>query len=216
MAKHKPSEPAQVVREYGPFRANEVVHGVSFDGERVWFATGKKLRALDPARGEVTHELDAVCDAGTAFDGTHFYQLGQGRIQKLDARTGEVIASFASPGEGRDAGLTWAEGKLWIGKHDTRKIHQIDPTTGALLRTLESNRFVTGITWVDGELWHGTLEQGASELRRIDSQGGEVLESLSMPAGVHVTGLESDGADLFYCGGGESGKLRAVKRPRSR
>jgi hypothetical protein len=41
-----------------------------------------------------------------------------------------------------------------------------------------------------------------------------VLEQLAMPEGVGVSGLESDGADLFYCGGGPSGKVRAVKRPR--
>jgi streptogramin lyase len=209
------STTAEVVREYGPFFAGEDVHGVSHDGARVWFATGKRLRALDPVAGELTAELEVMCDAGTAFDGEHLYQLGGGRIQKLDPHTGKLLASLPSPGEaGSDAGLTWAEGKLWLAKHKTRKIYQIDPETGAVLRTLESNRFVTGVTWVDGELWHGTLEEGVSELRRIQPDNGEVIERLAMPSGAHVTGLESDGADLFYCGGGSSGKLRAVKRPR--
>ena len=93
-------------------------------------------------------------------------------------------------------------------------MHQIDPSTGAILRTLESNRFVTGVTFVDGELWHGTWEGDESELRRIDRQTGEVTERLALPAGVGVSGLESDGADRFFCGGGESGKLRVVRRPR--
>ena len=51
-------------------------------------------------------------------------------------------------------------------------------------------------------------------MRHIDPQTGEVLESLEMPAGVFVSGLESDGKDRFYCGGGKSGKVRAVKRPK--
>jgi hypothetical protein len=34
-----------------------------------------------------------------------------------------------------------------------------------------------------------------------------------MPEGVGVSGLESDGADQFFCGGGSSGKIRAVRRP---
>jgi outer membrane protein assembly factor BamB len=216
MAKQKPNESAQVVREYGPFVEGEVVHGVSYDGQRVWYATGKKLRALDPVRGELTGELDATCDAGTAYDGQFLYQLGAGRIQKIDPHTGRVLASLPSPGEGDNAGLTWAEGKLWVSKHRGRKIHQIDPESGEVLRALESNRFVTGVTWVDGELWHGTLEDGVSELRRIEPDNGEVIASLAMPAGAVVTGLESDRADLFYCGGGSSGKLRAVKRPRAR
>lgn len=216
MTKPKPRQSAEIVREYGPFYDGEGVHGVSFDGARVWFATGKKLRALDPVRGELTAELDAACDAGTAYDGKHFYQLTNGCIHKLDPKTGAVLSSLPSPAGSDSAGLTWAEGKLWVAKYHARQLFQIDPVTGAVLKTLESNRFVTGVTWAEGELWHATLEDGASELRHIDSESGEVLESLLLPEGARVTGLESDGADLFYCGGGTSGKVRAVKRPRSR
>jgi len=84
-----------------------------------------------------------------------------------------------------------------------------------VLRTLESNRFVAGVTWVDGELWHGTWEDDTSELRRIDPRTSQVLESLELPAGVNVSGLESDGGDRFYCGGGKSAKVRVVRRPRA-
>jgi len=80
------------------------------------------------------------------------------------------------------------------------------PQTGAILRTIESNRFVTGVTWIDGELWH--------DLRRVDPRTGEVLERLEMPPGVSVSGLESDGGDQFFCGGGRSGKVRTVRRPK--
>jgi streptogramin lyase len=216
---HQPSaplQPAQITREYGPFGEGESVHGVSHDGQRVWFANGSKLRALDPQRGELTAELDAVCDAGTAFDGEYLYQLGAGRIQKLDPHTGKVLASLPAPGSGDDAGLAWAEGKLWLAKYSERKIYQIDPETGEVSKTIASNRYVTGVTWADGELWHGTLEEGVSELRRVRPEDGEVLTRLEMPAGSTVSGLEWDGGELFYCGGGKSGKLRAVKRPRRR
>jgi glutamine cyclotransferase len=125
-----------------------------------------------------------------------------------------VLATIPAPGGGGDSGLTWAEGTLWVGQYRDRKIHQIDPQTGAILRTIESNRFVTGVTWVDGELWHGTWEGDESDLRRVDPRTGEVLERLEMPPGVHVSGLESDGGDRFFCGGGDSGKVRAVRRPR--
>src|SRR5262249_26089079 len=118
------------------------------------------------------------------------------------------------PGGGRDSGLTWAEGTLWVGQYRDRKIFQIDPQTGAVLRTIESNRFVTGVTWVDGELWHATWEGDERYLRRIDSRTGEGLETLGMPRGVTVSGLESDGGDLFFCGGGNSGKVRVVRRPK--
>lgn len=208
--------PAEILREYGPFEGTARVHGVTYDGARVWFAGGDRLHALDPASGETVRTLDVAGHAGTAFDGRHLYQLAEDRIHTIDPQTGQILRSIPAPGGGGDSGLTWAEGTLWVGQYRDRKIHQIDPETGAVLRTLESNRFVTGVTWVDGELWHGTWEGDESDLRRLDAQTGEVLERLEMPPGTGVSGLESDGRDRFYCGGGSSGTVRAVRRPRRR
>ncbi|GAB2874048.1 PQQ-binding-like beta-propeller repeat protein [Pseudoduganella ginsengisoli] len=204
---------AEIVREYGPFNGAERIHGVSHDGQRVWAATGDALVAFDPASGDTVRKLDVACDAGTAFDGSHLYQIAEARIDKIDPATGNVLSSIPAPGKGTDSGLTWAEGSLWVGNYRDRKIHQIDPATGAIQRTIESNRFVTGVTWVDGELWHGTWEGDDSDIRRIDPASGAVLARLEMPQGTGVSGLESDGAGLFYCGGGASGKVRAVRRP---
>lgn len=204
---------AEIVREYGPFEGAEAIHGVTHDGRRVWAATGGRLLAFDPASGEPTDTLACACDAGTAFDGTYFYQIAEARIDKIDPATGKVLSSIPAPGHGSDSGLTWAEGSLWVGQFRDRKIHQIDPQTGRITRTIESNRFVTGVSWVDGELWHATWEADESELRRVDPENGAVIERLEMPPGTGISGLESDGADLFYCGGGESGKVRAVRRP---
>jgi streptogramin lyase len=204
---------AEVVREYGPFPGVEQIHGVTHDGHRVWAATGTRLLAFDPVSGSPDRTLDRPGDAGTAFDGRYLYQIAEARIDKIDPATGALLKSIPAPGHGFDSGLTWAEGSLWVGQYRERKIHQIDPETGAVLRTIESNRYVTGVTWVEGELWHGTWEGDESELRRVDPQSGEVLERLQMPRGTGVSGLESDGAGLFYCGGGASGKVRAVRRP---
>jgi outer membrane protein assembly factor BamB len=203
----------EFLREYGPFPGIDRVDGVTFDGRYVWFASGDKLNALDPASGELVCSIAAAADAGTAFDGQHFYQLGEDRIQKIDPKTGRVLATIPAPGGGC-SGLAWAEGTLWVGQYRGRKIHQIDSQTGAILRTIETNRFVTGVTWIDGELWHGTWEGDESDLRRVDPRTGEVLERLEMPPGVAVSGLESDGGDRFFCGGGNSAKVRAVRRPR--
>jgi streptogramin lyase len=172
------------------------------------------LNAIDPANGKLLRSIDAAAHAGTAFDGRHLYQIAEDRIQKIEPETGRVLATIPAPGGGGDSGLAWAEGSLWVGQYRERKIHQIDPQTGAILRTIESNRFVTGVTWVDGELWHATWEGDESDLRRVDPRTGKVLERLDMPPGVHVSGLESDGSDRFFCGGGTSGKVRAVRRPR--
>jgi glutamine cyclotransferase len=205
---------AEILREYGPFPGVESVHGVTHDGERVWFASGDRVNALDPASGTVLRSIDVAAHAGTAFDGRYLFQIAEDRIQKIDPGTGDVIATIPAPGGGGDSGLAWAEGTLWVGQHRGRKIHQIDPETGAVLRTIESNRIVTGVTWVEGELWHGTWEGDESDLRRIDPRSGVVLETLEMPVGTGVSGLESDGGDQFFCGGGSSGKVRAVRRPR--
>jgi len=203
---------AEIVREYGPFAGADHVHGVTYDGRRVWAALGAKLVAIDPATGQTTQTLERAGDAGTAFDGRYLYQIAEARIDKIDPANGDVVASIPAPGHGRDSGMAWAEGSLWVGQYRDRKIHQVDPATGAILRTIESNRFVTGVTWVDGELWHGTWDGDDSDIRRIDPDSGAVLERLAMPAGTAVSGLESDGGDLFYCGGGSSGKVRAVRR----
>lgn len=205
---------ARILREYGPFPDVERVHGVTYDGQHVWIATGDRLDAIDPASGDTQRSIEVASHAGTAFDGRHLFQIAEDRIQKIDPASGTVLATIPAPGGGGDSGLAWAEGSLWVGQYRERKIHEIDPDTGDVKRTIESNRFVTGVTWVDGDLWHGTWENDESELRRIDARSGAVLESLAMPAGVGVSGLESDGADTFYCGGGGSGRLRAVERPR--
>ena len=204
---------AEILREYGPFPGVEKVNGVTYDGRHVWIASGDKLNAIDPESGEKVRAIDVAAHAGTAFDGHHLFQLAGDRIQKIDPNTGRVLGTIPAPG-GAGSGLAWAEGTLWMGQYRNRKIHQIDPNTGAVLRTLESNRFVTGVTWIDGELWHATSEGDESDLRRVDPQTGEVMESLEMPPGLSISGLEFDGGDRFFCGGGSSRKVRAVRRPR--
>lgn len=205
---------AEIVKEYGPFPGVEAVHGVTYDGSRVWFAVGDSLKALDPASGKLTGALKIPCHAGSAFDGTHLFQIAESGIQKIDPKSGKVLATIPAPGNGGDSGMAWAEGALWVGQYRERKIHKIDPQTGAILRTIDCSRMVTGVTWVDGDLWHGTWEGEESDLRRIDPQTGQPLEILKLPDGTGLSGLESDGADRFYCGGGKSGRIRVVKRPK--
>ena len=206
--------PAEILDEYGPFPGIDRVHGVTYDGSLVWFAAGDRLHALDPATGSTVRAIEVPAHAGTAFDGRHLYQIAEDRIQKIDPQSGQVLATIAAPAGGAVSGLAWAEGTLWVGQYRDRKIHQIDPETGRVLRTIACTRFVTGVTWVEGELWHGTWEGEDSDLRRIDPQTGAVLERLDLPQGVHVSGLESDGSDRFFCGDGSGGKVRAIRRPR--
>jgi streptogramin lyase len=204
---------ADVVREYQLPNVTKVA-GVTFDGESVWIATGDRLQAIDPASGRAGRAIDVAADAGTAFDGQHLFQLARGIIHKIDPETGVILATLPSPAGETSSGLTWAEGSLWVANYRGRTIHQLDADSGKVLRTIESTKHVTGVTFVDGELWHGTWEGDESELRRVSLDSGEVLESLEMPQGMNVSGLEHDGAELFYCGGGGSATLRAVRRPK--
>jgi glutamine cyclotransferase len=205
---------AEIVREYGPFDGIEKVHGLTFDGERIWFASGDKLNALDPATGKPQRSIDIAAHAGTAFDGKHLFQIAEDRIQKIDPESGRVLATIPAPAGGGDSGLAWAEGSLWVGDYRGRSIHQIDPETGKVVRTIESKRFVTGVAWVDGELWHGTWEADRSDLRRIDPESGEVLEQLDMPEDMAISGLEADAEGQLLCGGASSGRIRVVRRPK--
>ena len=206
---------AEILGEYGPFPGVESVHGVTYDGRHVWFASGDRLNAARSGERQ-----DAALDRRRRACGNrlrrpaHLSRSPRTASRRSIRETGRVLATIPAPGGGGDSGLAWAEGTLWVGQYRDRKIHQIDPETGAILRTIESNRFVTGVTWVDGELWHGTWEGEDSDVRRIDPQSGKVLERLEMPAGAGVSGLESDGADRFFCGGGDSGTVRAIRRPR--
>src|SRR6202034_2262359 len=149
---------AEIVREYGPFADADAVHGVTYDGQHVWFASGNKLNAFDPASGALLRSIEVAAHAGTAFDGEHLFQLAEDRIQKIDPQSGRVLATIPAPGGGADSGLAWGGGSLGVGEYRERKMHRRDPQTGAILSTIESNRFVTGVTWVEGELWHATWE----------------------------------------------------------
>src|SRR4029453_17824379 len=120
---------AEILREYGPFPGVDHVHGVTYDGECVWFAAGDKLKALDPATGTTLRSIDVPAYAGTAFDGEHLFQIAGDRIQKIDPQTGRVLATFPAPGGSDASGLAWAEGSLWLGSYRERKIHQVDPET---------------------------------------------------------------------------------------
>ena len=206
---------AEIVKEYGPFPGIEHVHGVSFDGRHVWFASGERLNALNPANGALVRSIEVPAYAGTAFDGKYLFQIAEDRIQKIDPASGAVIATIPTPGDS-NSGLTWAEGSLWIGQYRDRKILKLDPETGAILRTIETKRFVTGVTWLGDELWHGTWEGDSSDLTRVDPETGEVLESIELPEQTGVSGLECDGRSRFFCGGGNSGKLRVIRRPQAR
>lgn len=207
------SQPAEILAEFGPFSGVSNIGGVTFDGTCAWLATGERLLAVT-TDGARARELHVRASAGTAFDGKHLWQIADGKIRKLDPETGVELAVVPAPPNTDYAGLTWAEGALWVAEYKGRKVVKLDPATGRVLRTIDSNRMVTGVTWAEGELWHGaTSETEPSELRHV-AEDGAVLETLTMPEGKKVSGIEYDGDGRFYVGGGGAAVLRVVRKPK--
>jgi streptogramin lyase len=204
------------------------IHGVTCDGEAVWAVdgTGERLVRLDPESGRELRALGGFpMEAGTAFDGTHLWQVANGRLLAVDPATGRVVRELPAPNGDDASGLSYAEGALWVGGYRGRTIQKVDPATGAVLRTLQSDRFVTGVSFVDGELWHGTGEpdrvgEDRSELRRIDPETGAPIERLRLPEGVGASGLEADRDGRLWFGKWEGGRgtgtVAAVRKPSRR
>jgi hypothetical protein len=204
-----PHHQAEIVREVQPIDEGRI-HGVTFDGKHVWFARDNELVAYDPeADVIVARHTVPNAHAGTAFDGEHLYQIARGQILVVRPADGRVLRTIPAPGKGQDSGLAWADGYLWVGQAD-QKIHKVDAKTGEVVKTLRSDRFVTGVSCVDGTLWHAAAVDGKpSELRRLASDG-TVEEILDVPV-PHISGVERTRDDSFWCGG-EGGKLRLVRR----
>src|SRR6202035_5095970 len=108
---------AEIIREYGPFAGVDHVHGVSHDGQRVWFAAGDKLIAFDPASGMTQRTIDVAGHAGTAFDGEHLFQMREDRIKNIDPKSARVLATIRRRGGGVASDLAWAEDTLWVGQY---------------------------------------------------------------------------------------------------
>ena len=202
---------AEVVRAFNPCGDDRQIHGVTFDGKRVWFARDNELIAFDPVSEKIVHRLDVPnANAGTAFDGEHLYQIAKGEILVVDPESGTVLRKIPAPGKGgQDAGLAWADGHLWVGQFKDSKIVKIDAKTGEIVKTLTSDRFVTGVSCVDGELWHGASGGDKKpELRRLGSDGN-VEESLAVPVDF-ISGVERAKNGDFWCG--DKGKLHLVRK----
>jgi len=200
--------PAKIVRELAPIDEAQI-HGVTFDGVLVWFARANELIAFDPAAERVVKRFDVPgAAAGTAFDGTHLYQLAGPEILVVAPSDGQIVRKLPAPNRGENSGMAWADGYLWVGQYRAAKIHKVDARTGELVKTLSSDRYVTGDSCVDGALWHAVSGNGDCEIRRLAADG-TVEEVWSVPV-ASISGMEGS-RDGFWCGG-EGGKLRLVAR----
>ncbi len=200
----------KVVREYKPLDEGRI-HGVTFDGKLVWFARDGELVAFDPeAERVVRHFSVPSAGAGTAFDGEHIYQLAQADILVIRPEDGSIVRKLPAPCNGECSGMAYADGYLWVGQYRKAKIHKVNATTGEVVKTLSSDRFVTGVSCIDGELWHGTMDDGKpSGLQRLAADGTpEEYLTVHVPK---IAGMERTPSGDFWCAG-EQGKLLLVRR----
>ena len=121
---------AEIMREYGPFPGVDRVNGVTYDGQHVWFASGDKLNAFDPASGKTLRSIDVAAHAGTAFDGQHLFQIAEDRIQKIDPKTGHVLATIPAPGGGGIQGSPGPKGRSGLGSIATGRSIKSIPKQG--------------------------------------------------------------------------------------
>ncbi len=201
---------AEILREYGPFPGVDQVAGVTFDGQHVWFASGDRLNALDPASGKTVRAIDVAAHAGTAFDGRHLFQLAEDRIQKIDPETGRVLATIPAPGGGDPGGMAWAEGSLWVGQYRDRKIHQIDPRPG---RSSAPSRPAASSPGSPGSMASSGTAPGKVTRRCAADRSADGREfwsgSRCRPAWA-CRGSSPMAVTRFYCSGGNSGKVRSA------
>ncbi len=209
MTKQAALRQTQVVKDHN---LDCSVHGVTFDGRNLWFASDDRIVRIDPDSGEINHEIsDVPSDAGTAFGDDHLWQLGGDKIRKVDPQTGKVVHTIPAPDGDKGSGLAWADGYLWVGGYKSQKVYKIDPQTGALLKTIEADRAVTGVSWTEGHLWYAALATTDEvELRRVDPKSGETLDRIAIEDGDYCSGMTADDSGRMWCGGKK--RVRAVLR----
>ena len=81
-----------------PFSGVDHVYEVTSDGRHIWTATGDKLNAFDPASGKVLRSIGVAAHVGTAFEGQCLFQIAEDRIQKINPKTGRVLATIPEVG----------------------------------------------------------------------------------------------------------------------
>lgn len=200
------------------------IHGVTVDGDgNLWFGHGKEgcLACVEPETGRLLRSYPHIrATSGTAFDGTHVWQIADDRIVRVEPETGAVVQSLPTPAGVQCSGMAWVAGALWIGDYAGKRLVKLSLETGEVVKELSSDRFVTGIEWIGGALWHGAWERTGKEggdvgarLRRVDTESGAVLQEVAVEGQWTISGTGVDAAGRLWCGGGGRGGIRAVRLP---
>ena len=207
---------AQLLREFELRSALRPLHGATFDGGRLWLASGRYLLHVIPDSGRVFDDFETFPEiGGLAFDGRHVWQRSRGRLEQLDVRTGLARRQVA-PGFESVVGIACIESDLLVLHASGRRLARIGVRQHAFgdeaVVLGESEPFTSqawGLAWAGGDLWSAT----AGALVRIDPLSARVLERLALPDGVRVLDLTADDEGRLWCVDGETRTVRVFALP---
>jgi hypothetical protein len=206
---------AQLVREYVVDEVDDDLYGATFDGKRVVVAAGDHLVRLVPGSGRAVDHLETFADrGGLAYDGRHIWQHSEGRLQKLDPRTGFVLLAISPQLEGitglecvHDDLLVLHAGGRALARVETFRIEALGPRT---IANIELSVPLQGLARMGRELWSST----GRELCRIDLASGQIAGRVTLP-GIEACDLTGDDAGHIWCVDGRSRTVHAFAKPAS-
>ncbi|HZU85797.1 MAG TPA: hypothetical protein VE987_22885 [Polyangiaceae bacterium] len=200
-----PGDVARLVREHVVGEADAPLHGATFDGRRLVLAAGNRLLRLVPDSGRVVDQLETFPEpGGLAYDGRCLWQCSEGRVQRLDARTGSVVRAI-SLRLGELAGLECIGHDLLVLHAAGRAMSRVETFDATALVDVAASAPMRGLAWVGGQLWSSM----AGWLCRVDAASARVAARVSIAQGIDVIDLAGDDAGRIWCVDGRSRVLRA-------
>lgn len=177
-----------------PAPSEEGPSGLAFLSGRLWIAQDGTLYELDRKDGEVLRKFEIsrhVRDLCT--DGKRLYAMEYGwtagdPIHVIDPATGKAVRRIVTEANRKNRskgamGIAWKGGKLYVLAGMRGLLHEIDPETGEVTRTLKS-----GKTWLTGLGFDGThfLAGSRDALHWLDGKTGRAVRSVKLNYPVRV------------------------------
>ena len=183
----------------------EDAFGLTYDGANFWttdhpggISTPAIAMQFDTSGTLLSQfDLPAHYMSGIAYDDGDFwvaaYYDPDGQIYKVNDQ-GDILTQFASP-DNQPWDLCLENNNLWMADYWGDALYKIDPTTGALLETHDSEGVdPAGIVWDGQYLWYCDNGQGYDQdyLYKVDL-GGSGTPAINIPVTTHNYGIVSIG-----------------------
>lgn len=181
-----------------PFESSSRIYAMTMLGDSLWIRIGMTLIKLDPRTGEVKARIRGWYSVtGLCNDGEYLYLLsgswGKGApIVVMDPEEGTPVREIITRENlGRvksgSQGIAYRNGKLYV-EALSRIIHEIDPATGDITRTIHPKDPSWGMDFDGKDLFAA----GGKTLLRIDPRTGRTLKKIPLNISVHVLCMDGD------------------------